>query len=151
MSKDRSCVPKWRVVLTAAILLTATGLSYSGDSPPDDWKAPPRFAKIKNPVPADPASIATGKTIYLANCMACHGMSGKGDGPAAISCNPRPKDLADPKIASQADGELFWKITEGRNGMKPYRKLLTETQRWTVINYIRTLAPPPPSTAPSGG
>jgi mono/diheme cytochrome c family protein len=151
MCKDRSRVLKWRFVFAAGILLLATALSVSGDAPPDDWKAPPRFAKIKNPVPSDATSIDAGKQIYLANCMACHGMTGKGDGPAAISCNPRPKDLAEPQIASQADGELFWKITEGKNGMKPYRKLLTETQRWTVINYIRTLAPPPPSTAPSGG
>jgi mono/diheme cytochrome c family protein len=55
------------------------------------------------------------------------------------------------KISSQADGELFWKVTEGKKPMPTYRKLLTETDRWSVIDYIRTLAPPPPRTAPSGG
>jgi mono/diheme cytochrome c family protein len=101
------------------------------------------MAGIKNPVPADATSIAAGKKIYLANCLACHGAAGKGDGPAAIACNPHPKDLSDPKIASQADGELFWKITEGKKPMPSYRKLLPENDRWTVIDYIRTLAPRP--------
>ena len=121
---------------------------YSGDAPADDWKAPPRAAKTPNPVPADAAAIAAGKTLFVANCMACHGAAGKGDGPAAAACNPRPKDLSDPKIASQADGELFWKITEGKKPMPTYEKLLSETDRWKVIDYIRTLAPRPHGATP---
>ena len=124
-------------------LLLFAGLSYSGDAPADDWKAPARAARKENPVPSNADSIAAGKAVYLGNCMACHGVTGKGDGPAAAACNPRPKNLSDPKIASQTDGELFWKITEGKKPMPTYEKLLNETQRWQVINYLRMLAPKP--------
>ncbi len=137
-----------RVSIMLAAMLVAGSLCFSDDSA-DEWKAPPRFAKLPNPVPSTADSIAAGKKIYLANCLACHGAAGKGDGPAAIACNPRPKDLSDPRIAAQADGELFWKITEGKKPMPTYRKLLSESDRWTVIDYIRTLAPRP--AAPSGG
>lgn len=147
---------RWRIggiAMTAGalFLFASNNRSYSGGVP-DDWKAPARAAKTENPVPSDAASIAAGKKIYLGNCMACHGMSGKGDGPAAVTCNPRPKDLGAANITAQADGELFWKITEGKKPMPSYTKLLSETDRWKVINYVRTLAPPPtsgPSTAPA--
>ena len=36
------------------------------------------------------------------------------------------------------DGELFWKITNGRGPM-PSRKHLPETDRWSVVHYIRSL------------
>ena len=150
LETNQSRVGMWRVIIAACFLLIASALSYSADAPADDWKAPARAAKKQNPVPADPDAIAAGKKIYLGNCLACHGATGKGDGPAAIACNPRPKDLSDPKISSQTDGEIFWKITEGKKPMPSYEKLLSETDRWKVIDYIRTLAPPP-SAAPGGG
>jgi mono/diheme cytochrome c family protein len=145
--------PTRQLIVAAGLIFFffALSRSYSDDTPPDDWKAPARAAKKQNPVPADATSIAAGKQIYASNCLACHGAAGKGDGPAAIACNPRPKDLSDPKIASQTDGELFWKITQGKKPMPSYQNLLSETDRWTVIDYIRTLAPQPPSTGPNGG
>jgi mono/diheme cytochrome c family protein len=152
MNSNGSIPARHLIVVSALIFFFITlGRSYSDDTPPDDWKAPARAAKKQNPVAADATSIAAGKQIYMSNCLACHGAAGKGDGPAAIACNPRPKDLSDPKIASQTDGELFWKITEGKKPMPSYENLLSETDRWTVIDYIRTLAPQPPSTEPNGG
>jgi mono/diheme cytochrome c family protein len=133
----------WQLLIAAGLLSAAGGLSYSSDAPADDWKAPARAARKQNPVPADADSIAAGKQIFVGNCLACHGAAGKGDGPAAAACNPRPKDLSDPKIASQTDGELFWKITEGKKPMPTYEKLLTDTQRWQAVDYIRNFAPKP--------
>ena len=36
-----------------------------------------------------------GKTKYDANCVGCHGATGKGDGPAASASNPKPGDMTD--------------------------------------------------------
>jgi mono/diheme cytochrome c family protein len=37
------------------------------------------------------------------------------------------------------DGELFWKMTTGRSPMPPWSQL-SDTQRWQLVNYIRSLA-----------
>ncbi|MCH8964630.1 MAG: c-type cytochrome, partial [Planctomycetes bacterium] len=42
--------------------------------------------------PAMPASIE-GQHLYVAHCAACHGTTGKGNGPAAIALDVRPRDF----------------------------------------------------------
>lgn len=85
----------------------------------------------------DPAS---GKTIFEKNCVTCHGAEGKGDGPAAIALNPKPKSFIDPIIVAKPDKELFDTITKGRPGtpMTSYEKILSEQQRWDVLAHIRS-------------
>jgi len=143
MNENRSHGRTWLVVVAAGLLFAAANLSYSDDAPAEDWKAPARAARKQNPIPPSADSSAAGKKVYVANCVACHGATGKGDGPAAIACTPRPKDLSDPKISSQSDGELFWKITQGKKPMPSFETLLSDTNRWNVVNYLRVLAPPP--------
>jgi mono/diheme cytochrome c family protein len=142
------------IVIACGLILLAARLSYSddgGDSGADDWTAPADAAKKPNPVKSDAAAIDAGKTVFTASCVACHGAAGKGDGPAAGALMPPPKDLSDPKITSQSDGELFWKISTGKNAMPAFGapNQLTETQRWQVIDYLRVLCPPP-ATQPAG-
>jgi mono/diheme cytochrome c family protein len=43
-----------------------------------------------NPVPANPASIAAGRKIFMQRCAKCHGETGKGDGPDAIELKLHP-------------------------------------------------------------
>jgi high-affinity iron transporter len=42
-----------------------------------------------------PAMIERGGEIYKANCAACHGDTGKGDGPGAGVLKPPPRDHTD--------------------------------------------------------
>lgn len=109
----------------------------------DEWEVPPSADAVKNPVPAAAESIARGKQIYEKNCLACHGDTGKGDGPAAAALQTRPGDLGDPEMWKRSDGNLFYKITAGRGSMKGFATKLSDAQRWDVVNYIRTFAPKP--------
>jgi mono/diheme cytochrome c family protein len=127
-------------VIAVGLVFVAAGLSYSADAPADDWNAPARATKKPNPVPSNDSTIAAGKKVYAVNCLACHGTTGKGDGPAANALNPKPRDLSNPAIQSQTDGSIFWKITEGKKPMPTFDKLIAENDRWNVINYVRTFA-----------
>lgn len=44
-------------------------------------------------VPAPQTSPASGKEMYVNYCASCHGVAGKGDGPAAVALKTAPPDL----------------------------------------------------------
>ena len=120
------------------MVITATSHSVSAqEKSQDGWRVSPRKAKIINPIPADDASLALGKKIYQRECLECHGKTGKGDGPEASELEKTVGDFTDPKMLEQSDGAIFWKIRTGRRPMPGFKKLLTDEERWHVINYIR--------------
>ncbi|MHA4807993.1 family 16 glycoside hydrolase [Flavitalea flava] len=145
--------PVYRLIL-AGIFLSFPFSKGFGQSIPK-WKAPAEANKLVNPVKNsigknNTAPIEETGQLYLKMCADCHGKTGMGDGMAAPGLNPKPKPFADPVIQKQKDGALFWKLTEGRGRMPSYRRMLTDTARWLLINFIRKLknekniALPPP-------
>ena len=135
--------------LPLGLLLFGIGVAAAeqGKAPLEPWVAPSRAAKKANPEHADSNSLNVGKRVYERECMACHGSKGMGDGPKAADLERRPGNLADPAMWDQSDGALFWKLTEGRAPMPATKTLLSDDERWHVINYVRTL--PPAESAPS--
>lgn len=87
-----------------------------------------------NPVAATADSLAAGEAIYTRNCLSCHGVNGKGSDTAA--------DLTT-HVPAHNDGTLFLWISEGiplneeRKRMPAWKDLLSEADRWNVINYLR--------------
>ena len=117
------------------------------------WTAPSRAARKENPVASEPKFITLGKELFVAACLPCHGVAGKGDGPAAATLERngvpiRPGDLSNPKLREQSDGALFWKVSEGRSPMPALQEAFSEEQRWQIINYVRTLSTPQGNTNP---
>lgn len=103
-----------------------------------DWRAPPSVANRPNPVPVNATTIELGKKLFVANCLTCHGPEGHGDGPGSAALEKKPADLPKRiKETGEKDGELFWKISEGRAPMITWKASLSETQRWELVNYIR--------------
>jgi mono/diheme cytochrome c family protein len=106
------------------------------------WRAPAEATRARNPFPANASSIEGGKGIYIKRCAACHGKAGQGDGPTAQRRKITPGDFTSAQLRQQRDGELFWKITEGKTPMPGFGKEFSETDRWNLVNYIRSLAAP---------
>jgi len=105
---------------------------------------PQVYAGLTNPFPSNEESLARGAEIYSANCAACHGDGGMGDGPAAANINPAPAPIAHTSLML-GDSYLFWRISEGGAGepfnstMPPWKSILDEQARWDAINYVRAL------------
>jgi mono/diheme cytochrome c family protein len=126
-------------------LVLAVALLASGGGPADvaaqtgPWVAPASEKSKKNPLPADKKAIEQGEKVAKINCVSCHGPLGKGNGPAAVALNPKPADWTSKRVQDEPDGEIFWKITNGRGAMPSWRHL-PENDRWAVVRFIRTLA-----------
>lgn len=102
------------------------------------WPAPDSEKNKKSPIAAGPKAVEQGKKVAQVNCASCHGTTGKGNGPAAMALSPKPADWTAKKVQDETDGEIFWKITTGRGAM-PSWKHLPETDRWALVQYIRSL------------
>lgn|GEM_PF-733866 len=131
-------------LLKLAAFCGAVLLSTSCQAEEEPWVAPARAAKKKNPITVSPESVSQGQKIYTANCLTCHGTSGRGDGPGAAAILPKkPGNLSDSKLWAQSDGAIYWKVTEGKAPMPTFEKTVSEEDRWNVVNYVRTLSPKP--------
>ena len=104
------------------------------------WIAPAAQAQMKNPLAVNESPLGAGQKIYRKRCIGCHGKTGNGDGPDAVDLGIHPAKLSDPGMRAETDGALFWKITVGKKPMPNYNTRLSPTDRWNVINYLRTLA-----------
>jgi mono/diheme cytochrome c family protein len=126
------------ITSSVILLLFLTGQNAEAQSKP--WPVPTIAASMKNPVPSDPVTIKDGKVLYASYCSPCHGDKGKGDGPAATALSPKPADHTSAKVQNESDGTLFYMISEGRDPMPQEKKILSENQRWVLVDYIRTLS-----------
>src|SRR5207247_3570773 len=121
-------------VAVAATLFVAGAAVVSAQP---EWKAPADAKAMKNPSPKDPKSIAEGKKLAETNCATCHGPEGKGNGPAAAALPPpKPADWTSAKVKSEPDGDIFWKIYNGREGMPPC-KIVQTSDRCALVQNLR--------------
>ncbi len=95
---------------------------------------------LRNPFPPMPESLESGAATYTQMCLACHRVSGRGDGPAAVGLEPPPADLV-VHVPLHGEADLFRFIRDGISGtaMAPLGDRLSEDQIWHMVNYIRTL------------
>jgi copper transport protein len=139
------------LVGAGVVVLACGGYVYVGEQRNG---VPLDVANIRDPVPPDERSLAIGRDVYTMYCETCHGETGRGDGPTGLRLVPRPADLrihTAPGV--HTDGELYYWISYGfpNSAMPAWKDVLTEEQRWSVINYARatlgnsgdTSTPPP--------
>ncbi len=129
--------PRWKSRIFSfalAATLASSGLALA-QTP---WVAPESEKGKKNPLPNDKKIVEQGEKLAKTNCVTCHGPKGKGDGAAAVALNPKPADWTSKHVQDETDGALFWKISNGRGPMPPW-KHLPENDRWALVRYIRSL------------
>jgi mono/diheme cytochrome c family protein len=130
------------LLAVAAMLLFVSIVSAVGQGSPNAPRrgGNPEAAKIRNPVPPTPESLAAGKRAYGQLCASCHGASGKGDGSGA-GAGAQPADLTDAVWDyGSSDGEIFTVIHDGTSqDMGSYSARLKDAEIWNVVNYIKTL------------
>jgi mono/diheme cytochrome c family protein len=101
----------------------------------------PGMGAPENPMPGDEASIIRGRELFAIHCQMCHGETGQGTGPiAAFLIRYKPANLTSDVAQSKSDGSIFLTISNGLEGrMPPLNENLTVSERWDVVNYVRTL------------
>jgi len=129
-------------LFVTALIMTLSGAGVVfAQTTASSWQAPDDAKKVENPVKVTPAGLKQAAQIYQENCVPCHGKAGAGDGPAAAALNPKPANFTDAKLMTPVtDGELFWKMSNGRGPMPNWKDQLSDNQRWMLVNYLRTLA-----------
>ena len=132
----------WR---SGLLLAASLGLAlWVGAHGKKEWPVPEAAKKVTNPVPANETTLKTAKDTYMEYCAQCHGDTGKGDGHEAAMYKTKPADFTDAHMMSEmTDGEIYYKMTEGRRPMPSFKKTLTEEQRWMLVSYVKTFAPKP--------
>jgi putative copper resistance protein D len=144
----------WRPLLLAAgVGLSALGV-YRALSPMTIDAYPTTYARA--PIAATGDSIRRGRDLFAAHCAACHGVAGRGDGPAAAGLLQQPADLSAAHTADHTPGDIFWWVTHGLGlAMPAFGDRLSVEDRWHLVNFVRTLSvqsPGPPAAGqPRGG
>ena len=102
--------------------------------------------KLSNPRTRTAESLNRGKWVYETYCLVCHGERGHGDGPVSLAGGgpfPGVVSLVDPARPHMSDGAIYGMIVEaqrmGRGLMPRYGDKVHGTDRWDVVNYVRSL------------
>lgn len=140
-AKRSHALPRALFFLVLAVIAAAIVYSAANKAP-WSWPVPEEARQLKNPLQPTAPALKSAREVYADKCAHCHGDTGKGDGRDADRYDPAPTDFTDAKKMSGAtDGELFYKISEGKKPMPVFKNKLTEDQRWELVLLLRSLAP----------
>lgn len=138
--------------LAIFISLTVTDVFFRGEVYVDPTKPLLRPAmaaggpKFKKPWISTPELIAHGKEVYAQSCTACHGDTGKGDGPGA-KINPPPRNftVGEGWKNGRKPSQVFLTMKNGIPGtaMASWESLPIE-DRWALTHFVLSIGPAHP-------
>jgi mono/diheme cytochrome c family protein len=124
--------------------------------------AEPTQPVVPGPEPSmTPETLARGAELYDGlGCFDCHGVTGKGDGPAAPTLKDsdglpiRPNNFTR-GIYKGGGGnvDIYMRFTTGMTGtpMPSYEMVIDEADRWALVYYVKSLAGDKVAAQPSTG
>ena len=141
------------LVLALVVWLVIPAPQPTPRSPQVTLLPQPPVPQVSLPTGVDPESVAlrgailNGERIYQRLCYHCHGRQGKGDNNEYMeSIGHRPADHSDLAAMQRlSDTEFFRAIRDGvkdKRGwftMPPWASVLSPTEMWDVITYVRRL------------
>jgi mono/diheme cytochrome c family protein len=127
--------------LTCFFLLLVHAASHALAHEAHGKKTAPASAKaLKSPLTGDQAKPELGRPLYEKTCLSCHAADGKGQTAEAMKMKPKPTNIADHRMDSMADGEIYWVITNGMGKSMPgFKTQLNDSDRWRIVAYVRHL------------
>jgi mono/diheme cytochrome c family protein len=104
-------------------------------------------------VPPDPGSspalVERGRVLYVAQCVACHGAGGRGDGTSSYHLRDwqdaeiRPRDFTTGVFrAGSAPTDLFLRMRTGLNGTPMPAVSGSDDDLWALVHFILSLKDP---------
>jgi mono/diheme cytochrome c family protein len=119
--------------------------SFVQDIPYESPKSLPPVDVMKVATPT-PDLIGKGRDLFRANCSSCHGDDGQGDGPVAITLNPKPRNFH--SLAGWTNGskisQIYKTLQDGvpGTGMASF-SYMPPLDRFALIHYARSFATGP--------
>lgn len=92
--------------------------------------------------------VVDGRYLYTRNCAGCHNDNGDGLGPTILQLGKKARSFAEGHFAFGNTREsIFRTIGSGVPGSSPmpgFAGILSDEERWLVVDYVRTLMPAEP-------
>jgi cytochrome c oxidase cbb3-type subunit 2 len=108
-------------------------------------------AALDGRVGAQSAPASRGREVYERHCVECHGVAGKGDGPAAHLMTPRPRDFTTGRYKIRTtetgsvptDDDLLRSVRQGLYGsaMPAWQQVLPDEDIRAVVEYVKAFSP----------
>ncbi len=148
-----------RVLLVFVVVLVALDVARSiyarvgYELPTELWQpGPNQYADLTWPPGADlPPDTPVGERVFAQRCAVCHGPDGRGNGPAAPSLIPHPRDFTQgrykytstPAAQPPSDEDLITVVANGlhASAMPYWHDLLSEAEILAVVSHIKSLSP----------
>ena len=101
----------------------------------DEWIVPETDKENISIYVFDEDFALEGQIIYENSCTSCHGNPEQADFSIMI---PSPNDIASEGFQNQNDGELFYKIKNGRGAMPGFDEAFSSEEIWYLVAFIRS-------------
>lgn len=114
---------------------------YYGSSESERTRATAEITK--NAYPISEKAIAEGKELFNFYCAICHGAKGDGNGDLVKDDDSpypaMPANFMSDNLILASEGKYYHAIMRGKGVMQSFSDKLSYKERWSVIQYIRSM------------